>query len=169
MAKPDHPADQNSAVHISVHLHTILQRPTPDGLIDRIEITLPSGSTLADLLAALDFDLDLEQVLLVVNGRMANPSQPLAHGDQVNLMPAISGGNSQLPLYLTETDVRLTLATAEARAPARRGAQTERSGRVAGARLYAGALGIWREDPTPLFEGKPQAIKLELGTEVPKC
>jgi len=55
---------------------------------------LPPGSTLDDLLTHLAFNLDLEQVLLVVNGRMADPTQVLADGDQVNLMPAISGGGN---------------------------------------------------------------------------
>ena len=77
---------------ISVHLHTILQKQTEAGLIDRVQVELPAGATLADLLVALAVDLSPEALLLVVNGRMAAPEKLLEHGDQVNLMPAISGG-----------------------------------------------------------------------------
>ena len=77
---------------ITVHLHTILQRQTPAGLVGRLEVSLAPGSTLNDLLTHLEIGLTLEQLLLVVNGRMAELVQALHDGDVVNLMPAISGG-----------------------------------------------------------------------------
>jgi sulfur carrier protein ThiS len=80
-------------VIVTVHLHTILQRQTPTGLLDRLEVTLPPGSSLADLLQQLEVSLELESLLLAVNGRVAEPDLPLAHGDRINLMPAISGGS----------------------------------------------------------------------------
>jgi hypothetical protein len=42
-----------------------------------------------------------ENLLLVVNGRMAELTQTLQSGDKVNLMPAISGG-SRLILHVGE-------------------------------------------------------------------
>ncbi len=80
------------AVQIEVHLHTILRLETPDGVVDRLDLAVPAGSTLGDLLKRLDIDLNPEALLLVVNGRMAESHQVLGPGDVVNLMPAISGG-----------------------------------------------------------------------------
>jgi sulfur carrier protein ThiS len=77
---------------ITVHLHTILQRPSPDGLISRLEIAVPTGATLTDLLTQLDIPLSSDALLLVVNGRMAEQDQILKEGDEVNLMAAMSGG-----------------------------------------------------------------------------
>jgi sulfur carrier protein ThiS len=77
---------------ITVHLHTTLQRRTPEGLQRRLEVTLPPGSRLADVLERLALPPDDESTLLVVNGRVAAPGQPLADGDEVHLIPALSGG-----------------------------------------------------------------------------
>jgi molybdopterin converting factor small subunit len=77
---------------VTVHLHTTLQRQTPKGALRRLEVTLPAGSTLADLLARLDVEFNHDSVLLVINGRQADASQGLADGDEVHLIPALSGG-----------------------------------------------------------------------------
>jgi len=79
-------------LQISVQLHTTLQKQTPEGLIDRVEVDLPLGSTLQDLITELEINYSLDSLLLVVNGRVAEPSLALKAGDRVNLMPAISGG-----------------------------------------------------------------------------
>jgi sulfur carrier protein ThiS len=81
-------------VKVTVHLHTILQRQTPDALLSRLEVDIASGSSLADLVHYLEVDLDPEHLLLAVNGRVASMEQTLQDGDQVNLMPAISGGGA---------------------------------------------------------------------------
>jgi len=79
-------------VKVTAHLHTILQRQTPEGLVRRLEVELPGGSRVADLMAVLEINLPEDALLLAVNGRVAEPGTPLQDGDQVNLMPAISGG-----------------------------------------------------------------------------
>lgn len=81
-------------MNITVHLHTILQRQTPEGVIGRLDVTLPLDSSVSDLIEYLQIKLAVENLLLVVNGRMAEPTQVLRDGDVVNLMPAISGGHS---------------------------------------------------------------------------
>ncbi len=81
-------------INVVVHLHTILQRQTPDGLISLLEVQLPPDSTLADLLSFLNIELAPEHLLLAVNGRIAELNQVLSEGDQVNLMPAMSGGST---------------------------------------------------------------------------
>jgi len=80
-------------MRVEVHLHTLLQRKTPEGWIRRLPVELAEGSTLADILHQLDITFPLDALLLVVNGRMAGADHPLQDGDQVNLMPAISGGS----------------------------------------------------------------------------
>ena len=77
---------------MKVHLHTTLQRRTPEGMVRRLDVTLPSASAVADLLSALAIEADQEATLLVVNGRTAEPMQALQDGDEVHLIPAISGG-----------------------------------------------------------------------------
>ena len=83
-------------ITVTVHLHTILQRQTPEGLVSRLEVEIPTGSSLADLLDYLAIDLAPEHLLLAINGRVANLEQTLRAGDQVNLMPAISGGDNTI-------------------------------------------------------------------------
>ena len=77
---------------VSVYLHTILQRHTPDGIIRQLEVTIPPGSDLLELLRQLQIEFDSEQIMLVVNGIMVDEHAILKDGDRVNLMPAISGG-----------------------------------------------------------------------------
>jgi sulfur carrier protein ThiS len=77
---------------VTVHLHTTLQRQTPTGAVRRLEVTLPAGSTLADLLVRLQVEPHQDSILLVINGRQAQATQGLADGDEVHLMPALSGG-----------------------------------------------------------------------------
>jgi sulfur carrier protein ThiS len=79
-------------VNVTVHLHTILQRQTPEGLVGQLAISLPENTTMAGLLDFLEIELEPEHLLLVVNGRTAELKRVLQDGDQVNLMPAISGG-----------------------------------------------------------------------------
>jgi sulfur carrier protein ThiS len=78
---------------VTVHMHTILQKTTDHGLVDRLQIELPNGTRVTDLLERMEIELNPEALLLVVNGRMAGPERILEDGDQVNLMPAISGGS----------------------------------------------------------------------------
>ncbi len=80
-------------MQITVHLHTVLQMPTPEGLRSRLDMDVPVNSTVRALLARLEISLPLEALLLVVNGRLAPPDYILHENDTVHLMPAISGGS----------------------------------------------------------------------------
>jgi len=82
---------------VRVHLHTTLQRRTPEGLQRRVEIALPPVSTLTDLLERLAIPPDCEAILMVINGRTADPGQALNEGDEIHLIPAISGGAPSNP------------------------------------------------------------------------
>jgi molybdopterin converting factor small subunit len=79
-------------MRVTVHLHTILQRPSPEGLQRVIEVELPAGATLAQLIDVLEIELPIDAVLTAVNGRTAGLERALANGDQVRIMPAMSGG-----------------------------------------------------------------------------
>ncbi len=41
----------------------------------------------------MEITMPLDSLLLAVNGRVADVDQVLKEGDQVNVMPAISGGS----------------------------------------------------------------------------
>jgi sulfur carrier protein ThiS len=77
---------------VNLHLHTLLQRPSPNGLIRQLEVELPIGATLQDLLKREGIVVDDENFLLVVNNRNVERDQILNDGDDVDLIPAISGG-----------------------------------------------------------------------------
>jgi sulfur carrier protein ThiS len=85
-------------IQVTVHLHTILQLQTPQGLVRQLIVRLPPESTLGDLLVELKISLPVDALLLALNGRVAEPDQMLNDSDVVNLMPAISGGRS-LPVF----------------------------------------------------------------------
>ena len=69
---------------IKVHLHTTLQRQTADGLVSRLEVELPIGSTITDLLDDLEIKMSPDALLLAVNGRVAQTDQTLVDQDVVN-------------------------------------------------------------------------------------
>ncbi|HSG17231.1 MAG TPA: MoaD/ThiS family protein [Anaerolineae bacterium] len=73
---------------VTVHLHTILRRQTPDGRQEQLDVTLLSGSTLADLIPDLGLAAAPRSMIMEVNGRPANSDHILHDGDQVHLKPA---------------------------------------------------------------------------------
>jgi molybdopterin converting factor small subunit len=77
---------------VTVRLHATLRRQTEQGMQDRLELELEPGATVASVLEKLGITEDDESVMLVVNRRMVITDQPLADGDEIGLMPAISGG-----------------------------------------------------------------------------
>lgn len=77
---------------VTVHLHTTLQRQTAGGPLRRLDVSLPPGSTLADLLDRMAIPRGDESILLVINGRQADETRRLMDGDEIHLIPALSGG-----------------------------------------------------------------------------
>jgi molybdopterin synthase catalytic subunit len=61
-----------------------------------VEVELPDGATAADLLAALD--LAPRSCVVAVNRVYAGPGQSLAEGDEVALVPPVSGGAAAVRL-----------------------------------------------------------------------
>lgn len=77
---------------VTVHLHTILQRQTPEGLIKQLEFEAPTGTRFEDLLRMLEISLPVSALILVQNGRVVDEHAELQEGDVLHLMPAMSGG-----------------------------------------------------------------------------
>ena len=77
---------------VTVRLHTTLRRETPQGIVDRLQLELAEGATLGRLVQALGISLHEDAILLVVNGRIAEVETILAEGDEIRLIPAMSGG-----------------------------------------------------------------------------
>ena len=77
---------------VSIHLHTILQTQTPNGMVRRVDLVLREGSTVADVLMILGVPMEADSLLIAVNGRVADIDHLLINNDEVNIMPAISGG-----------------------------------------------------------------------------
>lgn len=77
---------------VNVRLHTTLRRLTPQGVIDRLQVELEPGATVASLLERLRIQPGGRTLLLVVNGKLVQHDHVLADGDEVRLVPGISGG-----------------------------------------------------------------------------
>lgn len=72
---------------VSVQMGKIFPKQIPGGWPQQFEVTLLSGSTLADLISDLGVNLPLEALLLMVNDQTAEPDRILVDGDLVKLMP----------------------------------------------------------------------------------
>jgi sulfur carrier protein ThiS len=79
-------------VIVSVVLHTILQRLPVGEPKGSLQLELPEGATLGEVLHRLEIPIEPDALILVVNHRVATPEAVLSNGDQVDIVPAISGG-----------------------------------------------------------------------------
>src|SRR5215210_1135219 len=81
---------------------------------DRLEIELPGGATVADLLAAMGGTpvgpLAPRACVVAVNRAYAAPEDPIAEGDEVALVPPVSGGAGGPVRHVRITGDRLDLA-----------------------------------------------------------
>jgi molybdopterin synthase catalytic subunit len=71
------------------------------------------AASVADVWPALDLGDEPHGLLYAVNKRYARPDQPLAHGDEVALIPPVSGG----AFLLNDQPLSLELAVDEVRDP----------------------------------------------------
>jgi molybdopterin converting factor subunit 1 len=75
----------------------------------RRELELPEGASLAEVWPALGLGDEPDGLLYAVNRSYAEPGQALAEGDEVALIPPVSGG----AFRLTEGPVNLTAVVVE--------------------------------------------------------
>ncbi|GAP15816.1 sulfur transfer protein [Longilinea arvoryzae] len=77
---------------VLIRLHTTLQRVSPDQKTGLLEMALPPGACVQDVLARLNLTANDADLLLVLNRRVVDADAWLADGDRLDLIPAISGG-----------------------------------------------------------------------------
>ena len=80
---------------IEVQLHTTLQKQTSEGMQRCIDLEMPEGSTIRDVMQALKLELSPEHLLLVVEGKVVEEDYVLREGERVSFIPAMSGGKTQ--------------------------------------------------------------------------
>jgi sulfur carrier protein ThiS len=80
---------------VHVRLHTTLRKETPQGIIDRVDLELDPGATVADVLTRLEIQPRGGSVIMEVNGNLAKAGHVLQDGDRVRLVPSVSGGRAQ--------------------------------------------------------------------------
>jgi MoaE-MoaD fusion protein len=97
-------------VHVTVKLFAALRERAGVGTR---ELELPAGSRLADVWARLDLGDEPEGLLYAVNREYATPDRELAGGDEVALIPPVSGG----AFRLSPEPLRLEAAVDEVRTP----------------------------------------------------
>lgn len=77
---------------VHIRLHTILRRKTPEGIVDRLDLELGPEATVETVLSRLDITVQGRSVLFVLNGKIVDRAAKLVEGDELRLVPAISGG-----------------------------------------------------------------------------
>jgi sulfur carrier protein ThiS len=82
--------NKTGLVTITVRLYSIL-RHRQGQVVDRLSLEIPRGSCLRKVLEELQIDPGLEMIL-AVNSEIAREDAGLEDGDQVSIIPAISGG-----------------------------------------------------------------------------
>jgi molybdopterin synthase catalytic subunit len=82
-----------SGVHVSVRLFAGLRERAG---AERVEVQLPDGAVVRDVLAAMGGTavgaLAPKQCVVAVNREYAGPDEPVREGDEIALVPPVSGG-----------------------------------------------------------------------------
>ena len=78
-------------MRVEVHLHADLERYAPSGRRGVIDLVLPIGAQVADVLREVALPAD-RRVLVGLNGAAAQPEQVLEDGARIDLVPPIAGG-----------------------------------------------------------------------------
>jgi molybdopterin synthase catalytic subunit len=84
-------------MHVTVRLFAALRERAGTG---RRELELPQGATAGDVFAALAIGSEPPGLAYAVNQEYAERSAVLAEGDEIALIPPVSGGGEPDPLVL---------------------------------------------------------------------
>ena len=79
---------------VTVRLFAILRERAGS---DRLELDLPEGARVADALRAVDHLAGGLRLVMAVNREYAAPEDPLSAGDELALIPPVSGGATTAP------------------------------------------------------------------------
>ena len=82
--------DDPKLMNINIHLLGYLAKFSPTRQ-EKFKLEFPSEATVGQVLKEIQFPADLEKVLLV-NGRRADCSTPLADGDEIFVFVPAAGG-----------------------------------------------------------------------------
>jgi MoaE-MoaD fusion protein len=145
-----------SSVYVSVRLFAGLRERAG---ADRVEVQLPDDAVVRDVLAAMGGTavgvLAPKQCVVAVNREYAGPDEPVREGDEVALVPPVSGGAADAPGSTTR-DGAATGTRSRGGADALRGAE------VTGEPLDLAALAAAVRDPRAgavvLFEGVTREV-----------
>lgn len=77
---------------VHVTLHTVLQEQPGGKRRVHVDVALDDGATISALYQHMELRYPTQELLFVVNRRIVDPEQVLEDGDQVDLIPALSGG-----------------------------------------------------------------------------
>jgi molybdopterin converting factor small subunit len=77
---------------ITIYLHTIYQIQTPEGTISKLVLSVDQNPKIQDIVNQLKIPFHSDSTLLVVNGKIVDISYLMQNGDEVHIIPAISGG-----------------------------------------------------------------------------
>lgn len=100
-----------TAIGVTVRLFAMLKQ---EAGVDRVELDLPAGATVADAVVAVGHRAGLTRTLErmplahAVNREYAAGDDPLADGDELALIPPVSGGAPEPPVYARVTDEQLS-------------------------------------------------------------
>jgi molybdopterin synthase catalytic subunit len=83
-------------MRINVRLFAVLRERAG---ASELELELPDGARVADALAAVDDLAGGLRLVLAVNREYATPEQRLAPGDELALIPPVSGGATTAPVH----------------------------------------------------------------------
>jgi MoaE-MoaD fusion protein len=131
---------------VTVRLFAILRERAGS---DRIELELPEGARVADALAAVDDLAGGLSLVMAVNREYAAADQPLEAGDELALIPPVSGGATTAPhVAIREDALSLDALVARVRDP--------RAGAVV---TFAG---VTREVPSLEYEAYAEMALVQL-------
>ncbi|HHS98316.1 MAG TPA: MoaD/ThiS family protein [Chloroflexi bacterium] len=83
---------EQERITVHVKLFATLRRYFPElGIGETMEVRLPKGATVGDLVHHLRIPADHVKVVFV-NGIVRDEAHPLADGDEVGIFPPVGGG-----------------------------------------------------------------------------
>lgn len=94
-------------MHVRIRLFAVLRERAN---ADQVDLELPDGATVSDALERLQHLTADIPVVLAVNHEYAEPESPLSAGDEVALIPPVSGGGGSVQaahVRVTEEPLRL--------------------------------------------------------------
>lgn len=80
----------DAPIEVTVILHSILRHRNGQ-IVNRLTLSISPGSQVQDVLTILEIDPRLEP-LLAVGAELARPDTELQNGDELAIIPSVSGG-----------------------------------------------------------------------------